>query len=147
MKVAAATAVAAAILTVTGVQAPASAALPLVCGAHDQGTYLGFFYHSYYWGAAWCGSWSNPDLLSPAKKFNLTGQDSAGMGQNVGNNSGSAYNASVQCKSRVFYSANYTGSYITLNYYGYPGYASDTLGVVNNENRSYMADVSCSPYP
>lgn len=97
-------------------------------------------YHSYAAGALNCQDGNVPDLSSPAMYFNHTNPDADnpndGLGKPLWNDAGSGENWDLTCTAHIWYHANYTGSQLTLSPFSHSGWYSNTLGVVNNNNRS-----------
>jgi len=99
------------------------------------GAYLDncLYYQSNYGGAKAGIAPAVPDYANPAGYFPGPG---AGAGTRIWNNAGSGQNHDTVCTARVWFSANYGAPFQQLNRYPTSGYASPTLGAVNNDNRS-----------
>jgi hypothetical protein len=100
------------------------------------GAPLAYYFHSYSWGAMNCQNGNVPDLLNPRVKFFQCGKDCDGLNQQVGNNAGSAANWDTRCSVTVWFHANYQGARTTMGPTGTSTFYSETLGAVNNDNRS-----------
>nr|BFE72339.1 hypothetical protein GCM10020092_056400 [Actinoplanes digitatis] len=109
------------------------------CGFRSGGP-IYYWYHSYQDGAVNCQNGNVPDLASPGTYFNKTNQYADhpydGLGDRLWNDAGSASNNDTTCAATIWYHASYTGSHLTLTRTGQAGWYSNTLGVVNNNNRS-----------
>ncbi len=120
--------------TTTPGSAPASPSTsPNVVDGNCYSAYVCYYYESNYQGSHEGVQGDDPDLLNPPVYFQYPG---AGQGTYVANNAGSGFNGYPNCYATVYYSAYYTGTSITLSPYGQAGYASPTLGPVNNNDRS-----------
>lgn len=91
------------------------------------------YFRSNYGGAKAGIAPAVPDYANPPVYFPGPGE---GSGTRIWNNAGSGQNHDTVCTVRVWYSANYGAPYQQLNRYPTSGYASPTLGPVNNDNRS-----------
>jgi hypothetical protein len=112
--------------------APSAAAADRVadpCGFYPNGG-LCYRYASYQTGASAGFNFDVADLLTPTRW--VFRPDGAGAGTRVANNAGSAENRSPFCV-RIYYSQYYGEPSVFL----WPGQRSDTLGAVNNNNRSH----------
>jgi hypothetical protein len=121
----------------TVVAAPSAAAADRVadpCGFYPNGG-LCYRYASYQTGASAGFTFNVPDLLSPTRW--VFRPDGAGAGTRVANNAGSAENRSPYCVN-IYYWENYNeGHGLDPSVHLLPGQRSNTLGSVNNNNRSH----------
>jgi hypothetical protein len=124
-------------MTAAVLAAPAASAADQVapsCGFYPNGGVC-YRYASYWTGASAGFTFDVPDLLTPTRW--VFRPDGAGAGTRVANNAGSAENRSPWCVT-IYYWENYNSGHPGAPHvYLLPGTYSDTLGAVNNNNRSH----------